>query len=128
MAEDKRAASFGPQLGHLLLSSCKAEPQQRRRPSKRALNLEPGPRAVVASAVGGIQDQIVDGESGILLADPSDLKAAGHAATELLADPARSARIGQAARERVGQDLLTTKHLVTYLKHFTELIRGRAQH
>lgn len=84
-------------------------------------------RAVVASAVGGIQDQIVDGESGILLADPFDLEAAGRAASELLVDPARSARIGQAARERVGQDFLTTKHLVTYLKHFTELIRGRAQ-
>ena len=41
--------------------------------------------------------------------------------------PARSARMGQAARERVSQDFLTTKHLVTYLKHFTELIRGRLQ-
>src|SRR5207342_2736900 len=30
-------------------------------------------RPVVASAVGGIQDQIVDGESGLMLADPADL-------------------------------------------------------
>ena len=34
-------------------------------------------RPVVGSAVGGIVDQVVDGETGLLLADPTDLAAFG---------------------------------------------------
>ncbi len=37
-------------------------------------------RPVVASGRGGIQDQITNGESGILLDDPEDLRAFGEAA------------------------------------------------
>ena len=48
-------------------------------------------RAVVASAVGGIQDQIVDGESGVLLSDPRDLAAFGSAVVDLLGDRERAA-------------------------------------
>ena len=44
-------------------------------------------RPVVASAVGGIQDQIVDRVSGLLLADPSDLRAFGRAVSRLLGGP-----------------------------------------
>ena len=32
-------------------------------------------KPVIASCVGGIQDQIVDGRDGLLIADPSDLDA-----------------------------------------------------
>jgi trehalose synthase len=58
-------------------------------------------RPVVASRIGGIQDQIVDGESGVLIADPYVLRAFGSAIVELLADPDSAARIGGAARLRV---------------------------
>ena len=44
-------------------------------------------RPVVASRVGGIQDQIVDGESGLLIDDPLDLDAFGAAFRGLIADP-----------------------------------------
>ena len=44
-------------------------------------------RPVVASRIGGIQSQIVDGETGMLLDDPGDLAAFGEAVTGLLADP-----------------------------------------
>ena len=40
-------------------------------------------RPVVASRIGGIQDQIVDGETGILLDDPLDLAAYGAAVRSL---------------------------------------------
>lgn len=55
---------------------------------------------VVASAVGGISDQIDDQLSGILIADPRDLPGFGHAIVGLLGDPAAARRIGKAARRR----------------------------
>lgn len=71
-------------------------------------------RPVVASRIGGIQDQIVDGESGILV-EPTDLKATGEAIDGLLADPARAAKMGSAARERVRREFLGTRHLAQYM-------------
>ena len=58
-------------------------------------------RPVVATRVGGIVDQIVDGESGLLIDDPSDLGAFGAAINRLLADDALAQRIG-AERLRTG--------------------------
>jgi trehalose synthase len=58
-------------------------------------------RPVVASAVGGIADQIVDRESGILLPDPTDLHAFAGAIDDVIADPARGSSLGERARERV---------------------------
>ena len=58
-------------------------------------------RPVVASRLGGIEDQIVEGESGILLDDARDLAVFGRAIVDLLADPQRAERMGRGARERV---------------------------
>lgn len=58
-------------------------------------------RPVVASAVGGIVDQIEDGVDGLLVMNPSDTGEAGEAIAALLADPVRAGRIGAAARESV---------------------------
>jgi trehalose synthase len=58
-------------------------------------------RAVVAGRVGGIQDQIVDGVSGLLVDEPCDDEAFGRAIGGLLCDTARARRLGDAARERV---------------------------
>ncbi len=71
-------------------------------------------RPVVAGAVGGIQDQIEDGVSGVLV-DPSDLTATGAAIDRLLGDPEAAARMGEAARERVIGQFLGTRHLLQYL-------------
>lgn len=73
-------------------------------------------KPVVASRIGGIQDQIVDDESGVLVDDPADLAEAGRAIDSLLADPVRAEAIGAAARERVREQFLGTRHLVQYMQ------------
>jgi trehalose synthase len=78
-------------------------------------------RAVIASAVGGIVDQIVDGVSGVLLRDPSDLDAFAKALAGLLEDPERARRMGQAAHERVRTHFLGVRHLTQYAELFEKL-------
>lgn len=80
-------------------------------------------RPFVGSAVGGIQDQIVDGESGVLIDDPCDLEAFGGAIAALLGDPERAARLGAAARCRVEERFLG----IARLKEYVELIAGLAR-
>jgi trehalose synthase len=84
-------------------------------------------RPVVASRVGGIQDQIVDGESGVLLDDPSDLAQLGAAITRLLNDPLSAERIGRAARERVRDRFLNVRSLLDYLEVIRRIMRPVAQ-
>jgi trehalose synthase len=79
-------------------------------------------RPVVASRVGGIQDQISDGESGILIDDPGDLKAFGAALRTLLDDPSRARRMGSAAREGVRERFLGTRQLIQYLRFLERLL------
>ena len=55
---------------------------------------------VVASAVGGITDQIVDGESGLLVQSPRDLAEFGRALNRVLGDPALAKRLGEGGRRR----------------------------
>jgi trehalose synthase len=80
-------------------------------------------RAVVASAVGGIQDQILDGESGLLLADPADLDAFTGLVATVLDDDDLAQRLGDAARERVRNHYLGDRHLIQYAGLFNELLR-----
>jgi trehalose synthase len=81
-------------------------------------------RPVVASRIGGIQDQIVDGESGVLISDPRDLAQFGSAVAALLADPERSRRIGAAAHARVRGHFLAPHHLGRYFELLQQLGSG----
>jgi trehalose synthase len=72
-------------------------------------------RPVLASRVGGIQDQITHGRSGLLLDDPSDLAAFGRATATLLEDPEQAARLGGQARRRVRQTYLAPRRLTQEL-------------
>jgi trehalose synthase len=72
-------------------------------------------RPVVASRIGGIQDQIVHGESGVLLDDPHDLAAYGAAVNDLLTDPEKAKQMGERARERVRDRFLSARSLLDYL-------------
>lgn len=71
-------------------------------------------RPVVASRVGGIVDQIVHGESGILIDDPGDGPSFGAALQRLIDDPAESDRIGRGARRRAIDAFLGDRHLGQY--------------
>jgi trehalose synthase len=79
-------------------------------------------RPIVATAVGGIQDQIVDGETGVLLADPRDLDAYGAAVRGLLEDPERAQRMGEAAKRRVRDQFLGARSLIDYLELISRLL------
>ena len=79
-------------------------------------------RPVLAGAVGGIRDQIVDGESGVLLASPRDLPAFGAALERLLEDPVAARRLGERARARVAELFLPDRHLIQYVQLFRRLL------
>jgi starch synthase len=57
-------------------------------------------RPVVASAVGGLLDLVVDGETGILV-PPGDVDALREALERLLGDAELRRRLGEAGRERI---------------------------
>lgn len=78
-------------------------------------------RPVVASRVGGIEDQIVDGETGLLV-DPKNLTQFGRAVAGLLADRRRAEKIGAAAMRRVRSAYLAPRHLLQHLALLEELL------
>jgi trehalose synthase len=72
-------------------------------------------RPVVASAIGGILEQIEDGRTGYLV-DPLDLRAFGDRVSELLDDPYAAERMGEAAQMRVRDMFLGPRHLGQYVE------------
>ena len=78
-------------------------------------------RPIVASAVGGIRDQVTDGEHGLLIEDPHDLPAFGAAVEQLLRDPQEAARLGSNARTRAGAEFLGDRYFERYGDLFASL-------
>jgi trehalose synthase len=78
-------------------------------------------RPMIASAIGGIQDQVAHGEQGLLLDDPTDLDAFGAAVSYLLANPDEADRLGQQARMRVTDEFVGARHLTQYAELFDRL-------
>jgi trehalose synthase len=78
-------------------------------------------RPVVATAIGGITDQIVPGETGWLLDDGYDLDQYANAVFTLLADPARRSRMGENARQRALELFLGDRHLEQWAQLFARL-------
>jgi trehalose synthase len=72
-------------------------------------------RPIVASAVGGIQDQILHGRHGLLVADPTDLAEFGGALRRLLHDRAFARRLGRNAQRRCVTHFLAPRHLTQYV-------------
>jgi trehalose synthase len=84
-------------------------------------------KPVIASKVGGIQDQIVDGESGLLLPDPTDLDDFAETLARLLGDQELADRLGRGAYERVKDKFLGDRHLSQYVDLITDLIRSESE-
>lgn len=77
---------------------------------------------VVASAVGGIVDQVIDGETGLLVQDPTDLAEFGAAVCRILDDDAFRRRLGDGARERALAVHLGDTHLQKWLEVVAALL------
>jgi len=80
-------------------------------------------RPVIASAVGGIRDQIVDGRDGLLIDDPTDLAAFVAALTRVIDDPALAATLAATGQARVRAEFLGDRHLLQYVELFGRLLR-----
>jgi trehalose synthase len=81
-------------------------------------------RPVVASRVGGIQEQVIQGQTGLLV-EPEDLDAFGSALNALLDDSARAAEMGARGRERVLELFLGTRNLAQWVD-VSELLLAQA--
>ena len=57
--------------------------------------------AQVAGRSGGAEEAVIDGQTGLVVADPDDPGAVAHALRQLLGDDDRRQRMGRAARVRV---------------------------
>ncbi len=81
-------------------------------------------RPVVASAVGGICDQVVDGETGFLVEDATDLDAFGTAVGRLLSDPEMAAQFGKAGQRRSRELFLGDVHLERWAELMLRVMEG----
>jgi trehalose synthase len=72
-------------------------------------------RPIIASAVGGIQDQVVDGVHGVLLEDPRDTYALGEMVKYLLNNHALARRLGRNARRRAAAKFLCPRQLIQFV-------------
>jgi glycosyltransferase involved in cell wall biosynthesis len=79
---------------------------------------------VVASAVGGVPEMVVDGETGFLV-DPEDAPALRVALDRLLADPSLRRRFGEAGRRRAAETFALPRWQAAHLDLYTELLAQR---
>ena len=77
---------------------------------------------VVASNVGGIPTQMVDGETGYLL-EPLDFDGFAEKIVALMEDEDLRKKLGDQAKEHVRENFLVTRHLLDYLNLILSLKR-----
>ena len=99
------------------------EPRRGLRPHGRRGHVEGA--ACRRAAVGGIVDQVVAGETGVLVDDPHDLAAFGGAVQTLLQDPAQAVLLGQNGRKRAVDHFLGDRHLEQYADLFGRIADTR---
>ena len=78
-------------------------------------------RAVVATRVGGSPELVEDDLTGLLI-EPRDPAAIATAVVTLLRDPARRARLGAAAAQRVASELDEERRVATLLEAYESVL------
>lgn len=78
-------------------------------------------KPVVTSRIGGLQEQVLDGTTGLLV-EPRDLPGFGAALEMLLLDSDTAERMGEEAREHVRREYLGARHLVQYADLLARMI------
>jgi glycosyltransferase involved in cell wall biosynthesis len=81
-------------------------------------------RPVVAADVAGVNEVVVDGETG-LVADPGDQSGLRQRVRDLIFDPDRATALGAAARTRCRQRFLIEKVAPAYLRLYEGLRKQR---
>jgi trehalose synthase len=76
---------------------------------------------VIGTAVGGIVDQIVTGETGFLLDDAHDLERYARSVCSLLDNPMECDRMGANGRKRAEEKFLGDRHLEQWAHLFARL-------
>jgi trehalose synthase len=84
-------------------------------------------RPVVASAVGGIVDQIRGPQYGVLVENPTDLTEFAVAVDRLLRAPSEARRLGANARRFTTRHMLTDRHLERYAELIQALDSQRSR-
>jgi len=77
---------------------------------------------VVASNIGGIPLQIIDGENGFLL-EPFDTRGYAERIVQILTDPALEQKMGKKGKEHVRKNFLITRLLSDYLTVLNHVIK-----
>lgn len=67
----------------------------------------------------------MNGRSGVLLDDPTDLEAFGATVSEMLVDQDAARRLGAAARRRVRERFLHDRHLADWLEMLRTVVLER---
>ncbi len=81
-------------------------------------------KPVIAGAVGGIPQQVIHQNSGILV---HSVEGAAYWIKQLLNNPEYARKLGENGRERVRENFLLTRHLKEYLLTFIFCLRGAGE-
>ncbi len=88
-----------------------------------ALEAMAAEKPIVATSVGGTDETVIDGQSGLLVA-PGDSRALATAIRRLLDDPSGAAALARAARSRVEQSFSCTTMVDRVTGIYGELLAG----
>jgi glycosyltransferase involved in cell wall biosynthesis len=108
-----------------LLAACDIAvlPSRREGLGVAALEAMAAARPVVASAVGGLADAVIDDRTGLLV-PPDDAGALSTALARLLRDDALRARLGAAGPARVAEGFLPEQMVDAYERLYREVLGG----